>query len=329
MLFTVVIATCNRPDRLTITLDALKEAIEANGGDHSVVVVDNGDRYLAEEAVAEFSKTVSFPVQWLRSTPRQRSRAMNAGVEAAQTDWIAFTDDDTLPDKAWLQNAARFAESERYAIFGGRIRHGELDGPLPKWLGLTRDGIRPGHVIFVQYGPREESGPLAVDMSVPYGANFFVHRDLFKQYGGFDERIWEYCGKAALGGEDTEFMIRVQKACETIGFCSEALIVHPVHHERCSLRDQMKLAYRFGWRDPLVFFDPSRPRFEPYRLRLLLLWSARALRDACLGRAPDAALGLLKVCRCWGEMVCLLSPTYRKWAARPRNTGSSAESVRR
>jgi GT2 family glycosyltransferase len=313
--FTVVIATCNRPDRLPATLEAVGGAIRGAGGRQGLIVADNGSARSARDAVEGFARNVSFPVRYLPCPPLHRSKAMNAGVQAAKTDWIAFTDDDTLPDPGWLKCAAAFAAGGACRIFGGRIVPEPATQPLPRWLRPGRSGRVPGHVIFVRYEPRKQSGILAQNEPVPFGANFFVHKDLFRRYGGFDERLWDLCGAAALGGDDTEFEIRVQKAGEPIGYCHEAVIRHPVHHERCNLWDQVRLAYRYGWRDPMVFFEPNRPALEPYELKMLLSRLGRAPLDLAMGDAAGAVDDLLKAARSWGTMVCRWSRPYREWRA--------------
>jgi GT2 family glycosyltransferase len=315
MKWAVIIATCNRPDRLPATLAAVGRAIAATGEQHALVIVDNGSEKPAQAVVAEFARGAKCSVQYLRSEPYHRSRAMNAGIHAVNADWLAFTDDDTLPDERWLASATEYAQTSGTRIFGGRILPGEPERPLPRWLGPGRSGRIPGHVIFVRYAPMPASGILGSAAPLPFGANLFVRPDLFAQYGEFDVRLWTLCGKAALGGDDTEFEVRVRSRGEPIGYCHDALIIHPVHHERCVLRDQIRLAYRFGWREPFVFFKEDRPLFEPYHVPLLARWAVGGACDLLRGDPADAVAHLLKMTRCVGEVMGRWSGAYRKWAA--------------
>ena len=95
----------------------------------------------------------------------------------------------------------------------------------------------------------------------------------------------------------------------------EARILHPVHHERCTLRDQVRLAYRFGWREPMVFFEKNRPLIAPHALRLLARAAFDGLRDLLYGDRAGAVDDLLRMTRCAGEMTCRWSPAYRQRAA--------------
>lgn len=316
--FSVIMATCDRPDRLEAGLARVADAVRTAGAG-VLVVADNGATRLAGDVVRRFTATAGLAVRHLRTPPRDKSKALNAGIAAASTDWLAFTDDDTLPEKDWLKNAAAFADGGRCRVFGGRILAGSPDGPLPEWMQSDAEGEYPGHGVFVRYHPRQQSGLLSATDRVPFGANVFVRRDVFAEHGGYDERLWQFCGRAALGAEDGEFGMRLQKRGEPIGYCHEAVVVHPVHVERCRWRTQMRLAYYYGWRDPIVDFDARRPLVESYRLRQCAAWSARALAARVLGRKPQAFGEALKAARALGSVLCRFSAGYRSKAAHERN----------
>lgn len=322
--FTVVMATADRPDQIAGTLEAVGGAIAAAGGDHALVVADNGSRASAREAVEAFASRAPFQVAYLRCAPANRSAAMNAGLRAAETEWIAFTDDDTEPDRDWLSNASAYAAASGCRVFGGRVTPLGATAPLPAWYRPDRSGRKPGFVIEVAYDPMERSGLLEPSHKVPYGANMFVRRDMFDQYGGFDEALWEICGKAALGGDDTEFLIRLRSRGEAIGYCHEALVRHPVHCERANLRAQLSLAYEYGWRSLLVFGESNPVRRELYRFKRMAGAGGRALAEWMRGNQPDAVSGLLLVAYHCGALVCRLSPVCRRWketrAAREETT---------
>lgn len=305
--FSIVIATCDRPDPLVGTLEALAQAVHNVGGLSEIIVADNGAHRRAEPQVTAWTQRRKFSVRYLSCPPRDRCRALNVAVAHAQHPWLAFTDDDTLPDPGWLGAAAVYAAQGLCRCFGGRILPGPVPGPLPRWLQPDRTGRLPGHGIFVRYDPLPQDGLLEAGHPLPYGANVFVHRALFEQYGGFDETFYPALGSAALGGDDTEFLVRMRRAGEPIGYCRQALVVHPVHVERARLRVQCRLAYAYGRRDPWVFGTIHRHALEPYRIAQLLRWSGQLLGFALRGRGPDAVAALLKIARACGEMRSLLA----------------------
>ena len=314
MNFTIIIATCGRPERLRRTLSVAGEALRVAGGNQRLIVVDNGPMHPAGSIVREFGAVSGAAVTYLESEPRNKARALNVGIRAADTEWLAFTDDDTLPDAQWLASAAAFTAASGYRVFGGRIAPGAAEQPLPRWLVPGRSGRISQMGVFVEYAPRPDSGALEPSMPVPFGANVFAMRRVFEEHGGYDEALWRLCGRVPLGSEDSEFGIRVRERGERIGYCHEALVVHPVHHERCTLRSHLRLAYYYGWREPMIFFRADRPLFEKYYLRLVGSRAAGMVADFCRRDPAGAADHLINSVRAVGHMVGRWTPAYRERA---------------
>jgi len=246
--FSIIVATCERPRRLAATLKACCDAVAACEGQHRILVVDNGVGRSAREVVDE--STWSAAVAYLRSKPRNKAAALNCGVQAADTQWLAFTDDDCLPSADWLKRGASFLQETGVRLCGGRLVPGEPDFSLPAWLRPGRSGLTPRGPAFMEYRPLPQSGVLGPEEMLPFGANIFVHRRVFEDYGGYDQELWMRCGPAALGSEDAEFAMRVRAGGEQIGYCSEAVVVHPVRRERATVRDYVRYAYFMGMREP-------------------------------------------------------------------------------
>ena len=344
--FTIIIATCGHPDRLFRVLRHLDEAIRIAGRRHRVIVADNSLGHALAGPVARAAATLSLEVRHVGTTPFNKCAALNAGIAAADTEWLAFTDDDTLPDVRWLLEAGRFAASGVCRVFGGWIRpcyaedlvrggesvsredakfakeereRGDIMSrkALPGWLVPGRSGRIPlisGAV--VQYEPMTSSGLLGPQDPIPLGANIFIRRGVFGDHGGYDEALWVACGRAALGADDGEFGIRLKARGERIGFCREAIMHHPVYAARCTFLSHIRSAFRYGWRDPFVFFDPQRPVMEWYRLRLLagsLMSATGRLLTLDCGAAATDFLDVVKLC---GSMAGRGSQSYRKWERR-------------
>lgn len=308
--FTIVIATCGRPDRLAEVLRSTACANTVAGGGCKVVVVDNHADLTAEKTVREFAHTGKIPTTYLKSRPHNKCAALNTGIQAALTDWIAFTDDDTIPEPTWLREAARYAGGGSARMFAGRIVPGECES-LPRWLKAGKSGRVLKAGVFVHYEPRQSTGLLGPSDAVPYGANVFVHRHIFEEYGVYDEALWRMCGKAALGVDDGEFGIRVSKAGEPIGYCHESVVVHPVHDDRFSLYAQLRIAYRYGWRDPLVFHEEYRHPHFLFRLRLVLANTLGAICEAARADVSASGAHLGEAARNVGRIVGRFSQSYR------------------
>ncbi len=313
MLFTVIIATCGRPERLKRNLEAVRRAVDAAGGRHRLIVADNGPAYSAESVVNEFAGSVSWPVRYLKTEPLNKTKALNAAIRVADTEWFAFTDDDTVPDPDWLRQAANFTGQNDCPMFGGRIVPGNTDTPLPWWLRPGKSGRFPYIIgVYVKYEPLARSGTIEGSMMAPFGANVFVKRDLFGIVGEYDENLWDLCRRCALGVEDSEFGHRLKRRGYRIGYCHEAVVVHPVHHDRCTLWQHIRFAYYFGWREPIVFPEENKKRFQWYRLRFACRALAGGIRDVLMRDFAGAADNGVKAIMGCGALFGRWSGAYRQ-----------------
>ncbi|MCE9613211.1 MAG: glycosyltransferase [Lentisphaerae bacterium] len=302
MSLSVVIATCNRPDRLARALEALRPAVATSGERHPVIVADNGTHRSAREAVEQFARGADFPVRHVATPPFNKAAALNAGIAAAETDWLAFTDDDCLPDANWLKAGAAYAASSGVNLFSGRLEPGPITFPLPRWLRHRPHEIVTWSPAYVDYAPLPQSGILAPNERVPFGANIFVRKWVFDTYGGYDEALWARCGEAALGSEDAEFGMRVRVRGERIGYCAEALVVHPIFPERTTMRYYLRHIYHAGLREPM-FTEPGREASLPYLGKTMLTALLKSAGWCLRGDAAHAMHELMNATRDWGEIT--------------------------
>jgi HAD superfamily hydrolase (TIGR01662 family) len=116
----IVVPTVGRPS-LGVLLDSLAASATAAGVPlPPVIVVD--DRPAAAEPLAVPTATV------LRSGGRGPAAARNVGWRAADSEWIAFLDDDVVVSPGWLQNLV--ADLQVPATVGGS--QGRITVPLPE-----------------------------------------------------------------------------------------------------------------------------------------------------------------------------------------------------
>jgi glycosyltransferase involved in cell wall biosynthesis len=189
MMISVVIPTCERPDSLAECISKLGDA------DEIVVSDDSRSDEIRELIARRFSA-----VKWVRGPGRGPAANRNCGARHANGDWIAFIDDDCVPDVDWLRNMRR-------AAFDLDIVEGRT--------------ICPNRT----YHPFEEvvenlTGGLL------WSCNFGIRRDLFQQLGGFDEDFLE------AGGEDLEFAWRIKQNGSRVHFAPEVLVYHPARRLR-------------------------------------------------------------------------------------------------
>lgn len=174
----VIICTRNRATQLREALSSLTALNVPLGTTWELLIVDNGSTNSTPEVVSSFKGIL--PITWLHQPTAGLSNARNAGVDAAQGEYIVWTDDDVYVERDWL---AAFLEAfERWpeaVVFGGKITL-SLTPPTPDWLLKSL-----GDLQWV-YSPRD-FGPNPIPLSlvnykIPLGACFAVRTAEQKQY---------------------------------------------------------------------------------------------------------------------------------------------------
>ena len=302
-LFTIIIATCGRPERLAKTLEFVREADEKAGGGNKLIVADNHPHYTGRSVAEAFSASSKVDLQYLQTSPRNKSKALNAAIAVAETEWLAFTDDDTEPDELWLVEASSFIRGSGLKIVGGQVVVGGAEVELPLWLKAGRSGRVPWGPAFVHFAPKQESGVLPEKTRLPLGANLFVHKSIFDDCGGYDEALWDRCGAAALGCEDGEFAVRVQSKGIAMGYCAESKVFHPVLRERTRLCAFLRYAYYSGFREPLIFGLSPDAGLQRHAVKRIGFGMLKGLKSFVVLDLSAAVCDLLDVCRAMGVLV--------------------------
>lgn len=311
--FTVIIATCGRPEHLDAVIRCLSESTCRIQLLDRVIIVDNHPASQARPIAQNWSAR-GMPVRYMTSPPYDKASALNVGIRLAETEWLVFTDDDTLPKVDWLEKGWSYVQESGVRVFGGRVAAEPLDDQrLPIWMRPGASGFIPLTGIVVDYLPRNESGMLASGMTAPFGANLFARKDVFYEYGFYDEALWALCvkyGKWPVGVEDSEMGYRLMQSGEPLGFCHTAVVEHPVNYDRCSLRLSIRQAFSDGWRQPLIFIRDYQRRFEWFRVRLVMLHLLRCFgRCVCLDWAGGAH-HVIECVRCVGTISGRLSRAF-------------------
>src|SRR4051794_20237300 len=96
---TVVMPTVGRP-----SLDVLLDALAAASGPRPAELVVVDDRPTGAPLTVD--RPGLPPVRVLRTGGGGPARARNLGWRAARTAWVAFLDDDVIPDADWYERLA-------------------------------------------------------------------------------------------------------------------------------------------------------------------------------------------------------------------------------
>ncbi|MDB5110429.1 MAG: glycosyl transferase family 2 [Mucilaginibacter sp.] len=116
---TVVIPTYRRPKLLTKCLAALNHQTFARN-EYEVIVISDGPDEITAKAIGADPKYAL--VKFLSTAEKKGpAAARNMGWLQAKGKLIAFTDDDCLPDQAWLQTIWQNYKGEEEIAFTGKM----------------------------------------------------------------------------------------------------------------------------------------------------------------------------------------------------------------
>jgi len=209
---TVVIPSYNRRELLERLLT--KGLAAQTDAAFEVVVVDD----CSEDGTWEWLETVgtSLPFGLRRERTARNSgpaTARNLGWRSAGTEWVAFVDDDCLPEPGWLRSLVP-TDAGADVVQGSTLPFPEQAagrGPFARFNWVDKD-----------YGRYET-------------CNIAYRRALLEKLGGFDESFGTVDGTPEWG-EDTDLGWRAREAGAVIRFEPNALV-------RCEVYRSDYLAY--------------------------------------------------------------------------------------
>lgn len=133
----VCITTCNRLRLLHRLLDAIRDIRRIPAGNSvAIVVVDNRPDGRARALVGGMAPSYPLPLYFLEEPEPGISQARNRAVAWAMdhgTDFIAFLDDDDVPEPDWLGHMLRRQTATKADIVIGAFRSIFPPG-TPQWL---------------------------------------------------------------------------------------------------------------------------------------------------------------------------------------------------
>ncbi len=219
-----------RPHGLGSLLAALNHLNVPEGVEITVVVVDNDEQRSGESIVESARATLIFPIHYRVEERRGISPARNTAVETAlscKADFVAFIDDDEVPDANWLSELLKIQESENADVVTGPVLTKFVEPP-PAWVEKGGFFNRPRF-------------PTATRINYARTSNVLVaSKWLSDPWPPFDERY------AMTGGEDTHFFMRIRLDGAHIVWADEAIVAEEVPSSRISTSWILRRAYRRG-----------------------------------------------------------------------------------
>ncbi len=299
----ICVLTYQRNRQLMALLGGLAR-LEPPDADVRIVVVDNNPDGAARAIVEEFRESWAaaggpWPVEYVAETERGIARARNRAIEVcADTDFVAFIDDDEVPEPDWLVTLFEVQEHSRADVVVGRVLS-RFEEPPPKW-------VLDGRYLEL---PRRATG-VRVEWAIT--GNVLIARHLLDRYSPpFDERF------NVSGGEDTHFFMRAYDDGAVMVSADDAIVFEDTPADRTTWRSIMRREYRRGNTLSLCMLDlhPSLIR----RVRRLVQGVYRILQGVGLfllvpvaGRG-NAYRAVHRMCLGAGMLTGLIGLRYEQY----------------
>jgi succinoglycan biosynthesis protein ExoM len=267
-----------------------------------IVVVDNDAEQSARQTCEDARARLPWPLQYIVEPTRGIAHARNTAVRAVveQADFVAFIDDDEVPDPLWLDELLRVQRTFAADVVTGPV--------FPHF-----DGVVPGYVIRGRFfDPPDRVTGMLLDRA--YTGNVVASSRVFRSMATlFDERL------GLTGGEDVLFFRRVARAGFKIVWARDAKIDEWVPSSRISLPWILKRAYRAGNTSAICerSLTPSRRHRAWLALRAVgsISKGALALPVSAITAREAAVDSLRKVARGFGYLAGAAGIRYEEYRA--------------
>lgn len=222
----VILCTHARPGYLAACLAGLARQAPVPGGVETIVV----DSASPPEAAAEIARlAAAHGARLIRCDRPGLSLARNEGLAAAAAPWVAYLDDDAVPEPDWA--AALLAAIGRAppgtAVIGGRIVP-HWEAPLPPWW--PKDAV--GALTIITHEGEGIVGGTGLPAWVePYGANIAFAVAPLRAIGGFPLDLGRV-GETLISGEEQFVAARLAEAGHGAFYAGTVTVRHSIQATR-------------------------------------------------------------------------------------------------
>ncbi|MEB8387399.1 glycosyltransferase family A protein [Rhodobacteraceae bacterium KMM 6894] len=195
----VIVPTHNRRDSLVACLKGLL-AQDYPSSRYEIHVVHNWSDDDTETAVADIAANASVTIRYTKRNGRGPAPSRHFGAELAKGTFLAFVDDDCVPQPGWLQGGV-----------------GEFTGKV----GFVQGATYPN--------PTHKRRLFEKTVHIPQPSPWFETCNIFYRKEAFDA-VEGFAGPFGdlFYGEDTDLGRRVLAAGYTAGFAPDAVVYHDI-----------------------------------------------------------------------------------------------------
>ncbi|BAZ24756.1 glycosyl transferase family protein [Kalymmatonema gypsitolerans NIES-4073] len=230
MLISVCVATYQRPEGLKRLLDGINQLTfsKCETPNLEVIVVDNDSTGAARAVCSvkenDFKGVLKYCIEPTRGISYSRNKAL-ASINK-DTDFVAFIDDDEVPDPSWLDELLFVQQKYDADVVTGPVLPHFTESSVPNWV-VKGKFFEPKRL------------PTGHPLKVAFTNNVLIRSQVLKQIDKmFDERF------ALTGGEDSHFFMRLSRAGYKIVWADTALVSEWIPESRTNMKWILRRGYR-------------------------------------------------------------------------------------
>lgn len=203
----VVIVTLNRASWLSSVLSALRHQ---NYSPFEIIVVNGPSTDNTEEVLATHAEMIRVG----RCLQHNLSTSRNIGIEMAEGEFVAFLDDDAVPDENWIADLVAGFDSPEVAGTGGTVYDSRFNCVQYHFCVANRLGEAR-----FDLSTMPPCYPGASQFPYMVGCNCMYRRDLLIKIGGFDQEYDYYL-------DETDVCVRLVDAGYRLRKLANAVVYH-------------------------------------------------------------------------------------------------------
>jgi glycosyltransferase involved in cell wall biosynthesis len=227
----ICICTFKRPQLLAQLLRELADQRTDGLFDYSISIVDNDASDSAREIVARAGAESRVPISYEVEQEQNIALARNKAVKNSAGDFVAFIDDDEVPNNDWLFRLYQACCSYRADGVLGPVKPRFSKAP-PAWT------VKAG--IFERPNSQDYPSGTVLHWEQTGMGNVLVKRSVLDSVDG------PFGKQFGSGGEDIDFFRRAIQAGKVFTWCADAMIYETVPAERTGVTFQLKRALLRG-----------------------------------------------------------------------------------
>jgi len=165
------------------------------------------------------------------------SYGRNIGLKNSGGEIVAFIDDDALPYANWSKTIIKdFLDNDNVHAIVGDV--------TPKWIG-SEPAWFPKELLWMISCSYVLTPKKKTFVERGFGTNMIFRKRLFSEIGNFDERFG-VGSNGWLGGDETEFFLRMKKKGKNILFDPAVKVKHKIKSERIRIQNILYRAFAGG-----------------------------------------------------------------------------------